>query len=237
MKRSTSQILTTHAGSLPWVGEPAPATEDELRGAVADVVARQRELGLDLINEGEYTKGGDWLSFADDRFAGFESTAASDEKPVVAQGRDREEFDAFYPIPEERVRYHMCWGSWHGPHAHDFELVHLVDILLEVRAQAYLIEGANARHEHEWAVWRDVRLPEGKILVPGVVTHSTDVVEHPDLVAQRIERFASVLGAENVIAGTDCGFGGRSHPQIAWAKLRSLTEGAARASRALGLAL
>jgi 5-methyltetrahydropteroyltriglutamate--homocysteine methyltransferase len=111
--------------------------------------------------------------------------------------------------------------------------VHIVDILLEVKAQAYLIEGANARHEHEWAVWRDVRLPEGKILVPGVVTHSTDVVEHPDLVAQRIERFASVVGAENVIAGTDCGFGGRTHPQIAWAKLRSLTEGAARASRAL----
>ena len=138
-------------------------------------------------------------------------------------------------IPEERVRYHMCWGSWHGPHAHDLELVHLVDVLLEVKAQAYLIEGANARHEHEWAVWRDVRLPEGKILVPGVVTHSTDVVEHPDLVAQRIERFASVVGAENVIAGTDCGFGGRTHPQIAWAKLRSLTEGAARASRALGL--
>ena len=138
-------------------------------------------------------------------------------------------------IPEDRIRYHMCWGSWHGPHAHDLDLVHLVDVLLEVKAQAYLIEGANARHEHEWAVWRDVRLPEGKILVLGVVTHSTDVVEHPDLVAQRIERFASVLGPENVIAGTDCGFGGRTHPQIAWAKLRSLTEGAARASRALGL--
>ena len=138
-------------------------------------------------------------------------------------------------IPEDRIRYHMCWGSWHGPHAHDLDLVHLVDVLLEVKAQAYLIEGANARHEHEWAVWRDVRLPEGKILVPGVVTHSTDVVEHPDQVAQRIERFASVLGPENVIAGTDCGFGGRTHPQIAWAKLRSLAEGAARASRALGL--
>lgn len=375
MKRSTSRILTTHAGSLPWLYGDGPASDDVLRGAVADVVARQRELGLDLINEGEYTKGGDWLSFADDRFAGFESRPPDDEKPLIAQGRDRDEFEAFYRyatdrgtlfylpggqvsarrmrwvctapisyaghdqvrretqtlracepgedafltstapaslevyranafypseaeylyaladalrveyelivdagfvlqvddawlpalwdrigiemgleafrercrmrvqalnhalanIPEERVRYHMCWGSWHGPHAHDLELVNIVDVLLEVKAQAYLIEGANARHEHEWAVWRDVRLPEGKILVPGVVTHSTDVVEHPDLVAQRIERFAAVVGAENVIAGTDCGFGGRTHPQIAWAKLRSLTEGAARASRALGL--
>ncbi len=372
MKRSMTRILTTHAGSLPWLEAAAPATEPELREAVANVVARQRELGLDLVNEGEYTKGGDWLSFADDRFGGFETREAGDEKPLIAQGRDREEFDAFYRyatergtlfytpggqvsarrlrwvctgpisysgheqvrreieilracepgedafltstapaslevyranayyddeveylyaladalrveyelivnagfvlqvddawlpalwdrlgiemgleafrercrvrvlalnhalagIPEDRIRYHMCWGSWHGPHAHDLELENLVDILLEVKAQAYLIEGANARHEHEWAVWRDVQLPEGKILVPGVVTHSTDVVEHPDLVAQRIERFASVVGAENVIAGTDCGFGGRTHPQIAWAKLRALTAGAARASGA-----
>jgi 5-methyltetrahydropteroyltriglutamate--homocysteine methyltransferase len=96
-----------------------------------------------------------------------------------------------------------------------------------------VIEAANARHEHEWAVWQDVRLPEGKILVPGVVTHATDVVEHPELVAQRIERFAGVVGKENVIAGADCGFGGRSHPQIAWAKLRALTEGAELASRSL----
>jgi 5-methyltetrahydropteroyltriglutamate--homocysteine methyltransferase len=136
-------------------------------------------------------------------------------------------------IPPDRIRYHMCWGSWHGPHAYDLELVHLVDILLSVRAQAYLIEGANARHEHEWAVWRDVELPAGKVLIPGVVTHSTDVVEHPDLVAQRITRYADLVGAENVIAGTDCGFGGRSHPQIAWAKLGALAEGARLASGAL----
>ena len=136
-------------------------------------------------------------------------------------------------IPEEQIRYHLCWGSWHGPHAHDLELIHLVDILLRVKAQAYLIEGANARHEHEWAVWQDVKLPAGKILVPGVVTHSTDTVEHPELVSQRIQRFAKVVGAENVIAGTDCGFGGRNHPQIAWAKMKALVEGAALASKAL----
>jgi 5-methyltetrahydropteroyltriglutamate--homocysteine methyltransferase len=134
-------------------------------------------------------------------------------------------------IPEERVRYHLCWGSWHGPHAYDLELKFMVDLMLKVRAQAYLIEGANARHEHEYAVWDEVKLPPGKILIPGVVTHSTDVVEHPELVAQRIRRFAKRVGSDNVIAGADCGLGGRSHPQIAWAKLKSLVEGARLASQ------
>ena len=137
-------------------------------------------------------------------------------------------------IPEDRVRYHLCWGSWHGPHAYDLELDRIVDIVLKVKAQAYLIEGANARHEHEVAVWEKVKLPTGKILIPGVVTHSTDVVEHPELVSQRLQRYAKLVGKENVIAGTDCGFGGRSHPQIAWAKLRAMVEGAALASKALG---
>ena len=137
-------------------------------------------------------------------------------------------------IPEDRVRYHLCWGSWHGPHAFDLELGHIVDLMLKVRAQAYLVEAANVRHEHEVAVWEKVKLPEGKILIPGLVTHSTDVVEHPELVSQRLQRYAQLLGKENVIAGIDCGFGGRSHPQIAWAKLRSLVEGAALASKALG---
>jgi 5-methyltetrahydropteroyltriglutamate--homocysteine methyltransferase len=140
-------------------------------------------------------------------------------------------------IPEDRVRYHLCWGSWHGPHAYDLELEHIVDLLLKVRAQGFLIEGANARHEHEVAVWDKVKLPPGKILIPGVVTHSTDVVEHPELVSQRLQRYARRVGKENLIAGTDCGFGGRSHPQIAWAKLRALADGAALASKALGYAL
>jgi 5-methyltetrahydropteroyltriglutamate--homocysteine methyltransferase len=136
-------------------------------------------------------------------------------------------------IPEDRIRYHLCWGSWHGPHAFDLELDHIVDLMLKVKAQAYLIEGANARHEHEVAVWEKVKLPAGKILVPGVVTHSTDVVEHPELVSQRLQRYAKLVGKENLIGGTDCGFGGRSHPQIAWAKLRSLVDGAALATKAL----
>jgi 5-methyltetrahydropteroyltriglutamate--homocysteine methyltransferase len=367
MQRSTDRFLTTHVGSLP-----APdGLADE--GAVRELVKRQRDTGLDIVNEGEYTKGGDWLSFTDNRFGGF---TAGERKgpPVITMGKDREEFAAFYKwasqrgtiffepgdqiktvrnywvctgpvtytgqdvlrreiellkgaagatgelfltstapaslevyraneyysreedflyalaealreeykaivdagillqvddawlpalwdrigigmgleaflkrchvrvealnhalrgLPEDRIRYHFCWGSWHGPHAYDLELKHLVDVLLSVKAQAYLIEGANARHEHEYAVWESAKLPEGKILIPGVITHSTDIVEHPELVAQRILRFAGLLGKENVIAGADCGFGGRTHPQIAWAKLRSLVEGARLASASL----
>ena len=363
MKRSTKRILTTHVGSLPFEGQD-----------VEWVVRKQRSIGLDLVNEGEYTKGGDWLSYVETRFGGFEPRPpAPGAVPLIAQGRDREMFADFYRyatekgtlfyspgeqikrvrpiwvctgpitytgsdalgreiaallahvppedafltstapaslevyrrneyykseeefayaiaeamrveyetivdsgvvlqiddawlvalwdrigiamgleafrrrsqmriealnhalrnVPEDRVRYHLCWGSWHGPHAYDIELKDVVDLLLRVKAQAYLIEGANARHEHEYAVWDNVKLPAGKILIPGVVTHSTDVVEHPQVVAQRIARFARRVGKENVIAGCDCGFGGRSHPQIAWAKLKSLSEGAALASKIL----
>jgi 5-methyltetrahydropteroyltriglutamate--homocysteine methyltransferase len=373
MKRSTSsQILTTHVGSLPRPdGTNRAGSEDAaaLRRSVADVVARQRELGIDIINEGEYTKGGDWLSYVDTRFEGFEARPPAGGKPLILQGRDREEFADFYRyasergtlfyepggqikharphwvasapvtyrgtaelqreiesfravvgpdveafitstapaslepyrgneyykseeefvfalaeamrteyqaivdagfilqvddawlaalwdrigipmglaayrkycelriealnhalrgLPEERIRYHLCWGSWHGPHAFDIEFDKLVDLMLRVRAQAYLIEAANARHEHEYAVWAHVKLPEGKIIIPGVISHATDGIEHPELVAQRIRRFVRLLGAENVIAGADCGFGGRTHPQIAWAKLRALAEGAHR---------
>jgi len=367
MQRSTHKILTTHVGSLP---APEGLTGE---AGVRQVVDRQRQTGLDIINEGEYTKGGDWLSFTDDRFGGF-TAGERQGAPIFTLGKDREEFADFYKwasersslffepgdqikkvrkhwictgpitytgqavlrseidqllaaagsgadlfltstapaslevyrsntyyskeedfvfalaealreeykaiveagiilqiddawlpalwdrigigmglaafqrrcqvrvealnhalrgIPEDRVRYHFCWGSWHGPHAYDLELKHLVDTLLSVNAQAYLIEGANARHEHEYAVWETARFPEGKILIPGVITHSTDVVEHPELVSQRIQKFAALLGKENVIAGADCGFGGRTHPQIAWAKLRSLVEGAKLATAAL----
>ncbi|HEX7055082.1 MAG TPA: epoxyalkane--coenzyme M transferase, partial [Burkholderiales bacterium] len=131
-----------------------------------------------------------------------------------------------------------CYSVNVAPRAHDFELRHFVDLMLRVRAGAYLVEAANPRHEHEWTVWRDVKLPEGKILVPGVVSHCVHLVEHPELVAQRIERFASLLGRENVIAGTDCGFGTSGagdevHPEVAWAKLASLVAGARIASERL----
>jgi 5-methyltetrahydropteroyltriglutamate--homocysteine methyltransferase len=378
MKRSTrDKILTTHVGSLPRAdGTDRAGGEDEavLRKSVADVVARQREIGIDIVNEGEYTKGGDWLAYVDDRFDGFEARPPVDGKPIILQGKDREAFADFYryasergtlfyepagqikqarphwvavaPIgyrgqaalareieifravvapeteafitstapsslepyrrdeyyksqeefvfalaeamrseyeaivaagfilqiddawlpalwdrigiqmgldafrrycevriealnhalrglPEERIRYHLCWGSWHGPHAFDIELEKLVDLMLRVRAQGYLIEAANARHEHEYALWEHVKLPAGKILIPGMISHATDGIEHPELVAQRIRRFARLVGAENVIAGADCGFGGRTHPQIAWAKLQALAQGAQLALKGL----
>ena len=379
MRTSRDKILTTHVGNLPgrnqFSGNIDPA-DIKLREAVAAVVQRQIDTGLDVINDGEFTKGGDWLTYIDGRLGGFEVRSTDGEVPIIAQGKDREVFADFYKdatargtlfyapthispsrrrhwictgpityqaqdalrrelevfraavpaqteaelfytstapasfepyhkngyyrteeqfvfafaeamraeyeaivaagfllqvddawlvalwdrigiqmgldnfrkrslmrvealnhalanIPEEKVRYHLCWGSWHGPHAFVIPLSDVVDIMLRVKAKAYLIEGANARHEHEYAVWETVRLPAGKILVPGVVTHSTDVVEHPMLVAQRIQRFTALVGKENVIAGADCGFGDRSHPQIAWAKLKSLTQGAALASKAL----
>src|SRR5215469_15081317 len=141
-------------------------------------------------------------------------------------------------IPEDRIRYHVCWGSWPGPHTTDVPLRKIVDLVLKVRAGAYLLEAANPRHEHEWRAWKEVKLPEGKILAPGVVSHGTNVVEHPELVAERLVRFAGVVGRENVIASTDCGFSQeqfnrRVHPSIMWAKLEAMAEGARIASDGL----
>jgi 5-methyltetrahydropteroyltriglutamate--homocysteine methyltransferase len=375
---ATSKILTTHVGSLPFLSLDkgvAVGDDSHLKEDVAAVVARQRELGIDIINEGEYSKGGDWLRYMQNRFGGFEDIPTPEGKPLIEQGKDREDFADFYQyatergtlfyapgaqiakkrpvqacvgpitytgmdelkkeidvtlatagkdnvfltatapaslevyrrnryyksdeeyvfaiaeamrveyeaivaaglllqvddawlpalwdrigmamgmgafrarcemrcealnhalknVPEDRVRYHLCWGSWHGPHAYDLELEHIVDIMLKVKAKAYLIEGANPRHEHEYAVWEKTKLPAGKILIPGVVTHSTDVIEHPELVSQRLQRYAMLVGRDNVMAGADCGFGGRSHPQIAWAKLKAMVDGAALASKALGV--
>jgi 5-methyltetrahydropteroyltriglutamate--homocysteine methyltransferase len=136
-------------------------------------------------------------------------------------------------LPEDRIRYHICWGSWHGPHTTDIPLQDIVDLVLSVRAGAYSVEAGNVRHEHEWRVWQETKLPEGKLLIPGVISHATNIVEHPQVVADRIVRYAKIVGRENVIAGTDCGLGGRIHPQIAWAKLAALAEGAKLASREL----
>ena len=140
---------------------------------------------------------------------------------------------ALADISSERVRYHICWGGWHGPHTTDLPLKDIVGPLLQINVGAYLVEAANARHEHEWRVWEQVKLPDGKILVPGVVSHATNVVEHPELVAERIVRFANLVGRDNVIAGTDCGLGGRLHRQLVWAKLKALSEGARLATRRL----
>ncbi len=140
-------------------------------------------------------------------------------------------------LPREQVRLHLCWGSWHGPHSTDIEGRHILPVVLQAKVGSISFEAANARHEHEWTHWADAAqrglIPDDLVLVPGVVGHSTNLIEHPDLVAQRIERFARIVGPDRVIASTDCGLGGRVHPQIAWAKLEALGEGARRAGAAL----
>jgi 5-methyltetrahydropteroyltriglutamate--homocysteine methyltransferase len=145
---------------------------------------------------------------------------------------------ALRDIPEDRVRYHVCFGSWHLPHMSDAPLEDIVDLILKVKAGAYSLEAANPRHEHEWRVWQKVKLPAGKILIPGVITHHVMTVEHPQVVADRIVKYANIVGRENVIAGTDCGFAQaenvqRVHPDIMWAKFEALAEGARLATREL----
>ena len=377
MRRSETRILTTHVGSLPTpiLPQPEPADDTQrMRAQVEAVVAQQREVGLDLINEGEMTKGGTWISYVDGRFSGLQARERRSGPPATRQGKDRETFADFYDyatssgalvystpayktktqsanwvcsgpiryvgqevlarqiellgalvspqdgfitsvapaslevhceneffddpddmvaaiadamaveyetiakagftvqvddawiaalwdrigipmgldkfrrycafriellnhalakVPQEQIRYHLCWGSWHGPHAFDIEMRDMVDLMLSVKAGAYSFEAANPRHEHEYVVWKDVKLPEGKVMMPGVISHASNVIEHPELVSQRIQRFAALVGREQVIASADCGFGGRTHPQIAWAKLAALTEGARLASRQL----
>jgi 5-methyltetrahydropteroyltriglutamate--homocysteine methyltransferase len=141
-------------------------------------------------------------------------------------------------LPPERVRYHICWGSFATPHTGDIEIRHIIDLVLQVKAGAYCIEMANPRHEHEWRIWESVTLPEGTKLVPGLVSHATNIVEHPELVAQRLVRLARLVGRDNLLAGTDCGFAQatqvrRVHPSIQWAKLSALSAGARLASQEL----
>jgi 5-methyltetrahydropteroyltriglutamate--homocysteine methyltransferase len=381
MRRSTHRILTTHVGSLvrsPELLQLAAEVKekregqqryaDALHALTADVVARQVEAGIDIINDGEYGKSS-WANYVLDRLNGFEPRPNTLFEAVWL-GRDRARFRDFmkaeFPrgavgvpghacigpiryqghesirrnirdlkgalektgvvegfltavapgstgydavneyyeqereyvfaiaealreeyleivnaglvlqvddavlanmydelvqesperyqrwaelrvealnhalrgIPEDRIRYHVCFGSWHVPHMADAPLEAIVDLMLNVRAGAYSIESANVRHEHEWRVWQTVKLPPDKILIPGVITHHTTTVEHPRLVADRIVRFANMVGRENLIAGTDCGFAQvegiqRVHPQVMWAKLNALAEGARIASQEL----
>ena len=384
---SGGRILTTHVGSLVRPAELKTflaaqrdrRSYDEaafnacLHDSVADVVRQQADIGLDIINDGEYGKTISWSRYVLQRLSGFEQRKSQDTgMPAAVVGRDRREFAEFYAdydrsqgfsgmtgwaltgpirytghadlerdianfkaaakaakardlfmtavapasvapdradeyyksdedyvfavadalhdeyqaivdaglilqvddaylahtyevmvppktprdyrkwaavriealnhalrgIPEERTRYHVCWGSWNGPHAHDVELKDIVDLILQVRTGGYLLEMANPRHEHEWRVWETVKLPKGRKLIPGVISHQTNVVEHPELVAERLLRLAKLVGRDNVIAGTDCGFAQgpfvqRVHPSIMWAKLRALVEGARIASKRL----
>ena len=386
MKRSTDRILTSHVGSLIRPPEliaflhaqqkRQPVDEAAftkcLKDSVADIVRRQAEAGIDVVDDGEFGKTISWSQYALERLSGFERRPIKHGVNPFARGADRTRFAAFYAeldardapvtqweaactgpityvgqaalrrdidnlkaalakvnvveaflpvaapasvipdrkneyypgedvclqaiaeamrteyrmivdagflvqlddartavtydrmvppasfadyrrwvanyvdvvnhalegIPEDRVRYHVCWGSWPGPHTTDVPLRDIVDLILKVRAGAYVIEGANPRHEHEWKVWGEVKLPADRMLVPGVISHATNIVEHPELVAERIVRLAKLVGRDSVIAGTDCGFAQspmyrRVHPSVMWAKFESLAEGARLASKEL----
>jgi 5-methyltetrahydropteroyltriglutamate--homocysteine methyltransferase len=202
---------------------------EELAAAVAEAMREEykaiTDAGLNLqlddpllvnVYEFQYSASGD--------MAGFRKWAEAHVELVN---------HALAGIPEDQVRYHVCWGSWKGPHSSDLPLRAVIDLVLRVKASQYSVEASNPQHEHEWKVWKEVKLPEGKAVIPGVVTHKTNVLEHPEVVADRILRYAETVGRENVVAGTDCGLGGRIHPQLAWAKLRALAEGARLASKQL----
>ena len=381
MKRSSDRILTTHVGSLPRPPDVLAAVEakeqgrpvDEkahaarLRGAVAEIVRKQIDLGIDVIDDGEFGKPS-FVSYVNERLGGFEVDTEVPRPSPWAGSREARSFPEFYSeghaaarqnhmvctapityrgtaqlqididnlkaaldgakpeevfmpaisptsaadwqrngyykseeeylfaiadalreeyeaivqagfllqvddphlvtywikepdltleqcrkwaegrvealnhalrnIPPEKIRHHTCYGINMGPRIHDMELKDVVDIILKIRAGAYSFEAANPRHEHEWKLWESTKLPEGKSLIPGVISHSTVLVEHPELVAERITRYAKVVGRENVIAGSDCGFatfaGSKEvHPSIVWAKFKSLAEGAKIASQQL----
>jgi 5-methyltetrahydropteroyltriglutamate--homocysteine methyltransferase len=211
-----------------WLWNEYYADEEALLFAIADVVNLEyraiTDAGIVLqLDDPDLPDG--WQMDPSWNIADYRGYA---ELRVQALNR------ALRGVPEEMVRLHICWGSGHGPHVNDLPLREIVDLLLKVKAACYCVEAANPRHEYEWRVWQEVKLPEGKLLMPGVVAHVTDNVEHPQTVADRLVRFANTVGRENVLAGTDCGLGGRvGHPEIAWAKLAALVAGARLASDAL----
>jgi 5-methyltetrahydropteroyltriglutamate--homocysteine methyltransferase len=221
-------------GSIYWLRNEHYATEEDFLYAFADAL------------HDEYTRivAAGFLVSVDDavlwhKYATIKLTGGSvEDYRRWAEPRIDALNHALRGIPEERVRYHICSGSNHGPHTQDADLREIIDLVLKVKARAYLIEQGNARHEHEWRIWEDVPLPAEKIVVPGVVTHQTEMVEHPDLVAQRLVRLAKLVGRERVMAGTDCGFAQEASTRrvpvwTQWAKLESLVEGARRASAEL----
>lgn len=212
-------------GALPsLIPDRHHGDEDTYRQALADALREEylaiTAAGLTLqIDDPTLVAG--WEFWPDDDLAAYRAAARRDVELLNEALRD---------IPTEQIRYHLCWGSWQGPHRTDLPLAEVLDLMLEIRAGAYLVEAANPRHEHEHKLWRDAPLPDGAMLIPGVVTHKTSVVEHPEVVADRIVRYAELVGPERVMAGTDCGLGGRISSDVAWAKLATLVEGARLAS-------
>jgi 5-methyltetrahydropteroyltriglutamate--homocysteine methyltransferase len=240
--KAAAEKAGAHAAFLPVVA-PASALpgaknehypdEQSLMHALADCLHQEYRA---IVDAGLYVQIDDaFLPYMHEKMVPPMSEA---EYRAWAQLRIDTLNRALNGIPPERSRYHICWGSWNGPHAFDVPLKSIVDLLLQVNVGHYSIEQANPRHEHEWAVWQSVKLPAGKKLIPGVISHATNIVEHPELVAQRLTRLAQVVGRDNVLAGTDCGFAQspfakRVHESIMWAKLRSLSEGAKIATQEL----
>jgi 5-methyltetrahydropteroyltriglutamate--homocysteine methyltransferase len=211
-----------------WLWNDHYKSDEEFLFAIADVMREEYRLivesGLVLqLDDPDLPDG--WQMYPD---------MSVDEYRKYAQTRVEALNYGIRDLPQDRIRFHTCWGSSHGPHKNDIGLQHILDLILQVRAECVSIEASNPRHEHDWTVWESVRLPEGKSLMPGVVGHCTDLIEDPQLVADRLVRYAGIVGRENVIAGTDCGLGQRvGHPEIAWAKLAASAEGARIASKKL----
>jgi len=215
-------------GSASRIGDSYYKTEEELLCACADAMREEYKAILDaglLLQLDDPCIAENWDQ--------INPAPSVEEYQKFTMVRVEALNHAIRDLPQDRIRFHLCWGSWHGPHVTDIPMRDIVDVMLKINAQAYSFEAGNVRHEHEWKVWQDVKLPDDKLILPGVVSHATNVVEHPELVAERIVRFANLVGRERVIASTDCGLGGRIHPQIAWAKLEALAQGAALATRQL----
>jgi 5-methyltetrahydropteroyltriglutamate--homocysteine methyltransferase len=211
-----------------WLYNQHYKTDEEFLFALADALHHEykaiTDSGLNLqIDDPDLPDG--WQMFPQMSVAEYRTYAELRVEAINHALRD---------IPQEQVRLHVCWGSGLGPHKNDIDLGDIVDIILRVNAQVYSIEAANPRHQHEWRVWQETRLPDGKSFMPGVISHATDIIEHPRLVADRLVQYARLVGKENVIAGTDCGVGSRVwNGEIAWAKFAAMAEGARIASREL----
>ena len=221
------------ASAIPYPDDRHYGNEEKMLADLADALHQEYQA---IIDAGLYVQVDDaFLPYMHEKMVPpktLKEYLAWAELRVEALNR------ALKGIPEEKSRYHICWGSWNGPHVYDVPIKDILPLLLKIKVGTYSFEAANPRHQHEWQAWKTVKVPKGKTLMPGVVTHSTNIVEHPELVAERITRYAGIVGRENVLAGTDCGFAQspfarRVHPSVQWAKLESLAQGARIATKHL----